>query len=201
MRKSRRAIMSLLILCFAYSLIFAYLTSAQQVFVDWLGVGEDFPLYFGAIAVISGLAGALNALLVVRLGMWLLSSIGMLIIFLVSMGVGTVIALGLIDGHSLLVVFVGWSIMTFFLSGLVFTNLNSMALEPMGHIAGTASALIGALSTVGSMILVVPIGQMYNGTGLPLIFGVGLCAGAGFLLNQWNPRQVDGPLVDTSDSV
>ena len=191
MRKSRRAMMSMFILCFAYSLIFAYLSSAQQVFVDWLGVGEDFPLYFGVIAVLSGLAGALNAVLVVRLGMWLLSSVGMLIICVLSMITGGAIWAGWIDGAMLLPVFVAWSIMMFFVSGLVFTNLNAMALEPMGHIAGTASALIGAISTIGSIALVIPIGQLYNGTGLPLIFGVGLCAGAGFVLNQFNPREVD----------
>ncbi|MEJ6709009.1 MAG: multidrug effflux MFS transporter [Amylibacter sp.] len=191
MRKSRRALMSMFVLCFAYSLIFAYISSAQQVFVDWLGAGEAFPLYFGVIAVLSGFAGALNAVLVVRLGMWLLSTIGMLIVFVCSMAVGSAIWAGVVEGQMLLGVFVGWSIMLFFVSGLVFTNLNAMAMEPMGHIAGTASALIGAISTIGSMVLVIPIGQMYNGTGLPLIFGVGFCAGMGFLLNQWNPREAD----------
>lgn len=191
MRKSRRAMMSMLILCFAYSLIFAYLSSAQQVFVDWLGVGEAFPLYFGVIAVLSGLAGALNAVLVIRLGMWLLSSVGLLAIFIFSMITVGLIWTGLIQEHMLLPVFVAWSIMMFFVSGLVFTNLNAMALEPMGHIAGTASALIGAISTIGSILLVVPIGQMYNGTGIPLILGVGFCAGAGFVLNQFNPREVE----------
>lgn len=188
MRKSRRTMMSILILCFAYSLIFAYLSSAQQVFVDWLGVGEAFPMYFGIIAILSGFAGALNALLVVRLGMWLLSSAGLLIIFVLSMLAGGAIWAGLLEGAILLKVFVAWSIMMFFVSGLVFTNLNAMAIEPMGHIAGTASAIIGAVSTIGSMVLVIPIGQMYNGTGIPLIFGVGICAGIGFLLNQWNTR-------------
>ncbi len=192
MRKSKRAMMSMFVLCFAYSLIFAYISSAQQVFVDWLGAGEAFPLYFGVIAVLSGFAGALNAVLVVRLGMWLLSTVGMLIVFICSMGVGGAIWGGLVPEQMLLSVFVGWSIMMFFVSGLVFTNLNAMAMEPMGHIAGTASALIGAISTIGSMVLVIPIGQMYNGTGLPLIFGVGFCAGMGFLLNQWNPREADG---------
>ena len=191
MRKSSRALMSMFVLCFAYSLIFAYISSAQQVFVDWLGAGEAFPLYFGVIAVLSGFAGALNAVLVVRLGMWLLSTIGMLIVFVCSMAVGSAIWAGVVEGQMLLGVFVGWSIMLFFVSGLVFTNLNAMAMEPMGHIAGTASALIGAISTIGSMVLVIPIGQMYNGTGLPLIFGVGFCAGMGFLLNQWNPREAD----------
>ncbi len=194
LRKSRRAIMSVITLCFAYSFIFAYLSSAQQVFVDWLGVGEAFPLYFGIIAVISGAAGALNAALVVRLGMWLLSSIGMLIIFVCSMATGTVIWVGWVDGPALLYLFLGWSIMMFFVSGLVFTNLNAMAMEPMGHIAGTASALIGAISTIGSMVLVIPIGQMYNGTGMPLIFGVGACAGVGYMLNKWNPRELDADL-------
>ncbi|MCO4824666.1 MAG: multidrug effflux MFS transporter [Amylibacter sp.] len=192
MRKSKRAMMSMFVLCFAYSLIFAYISSAQQVFVDWLGAGEAFPLYFGVIAVLSGFAGALNAVLVVRLGMWLLSTVGMLIVFICSMGVGGAIWGGLVPEQMLLSVFVGWSIMMFFVSGLVFTNLNAMAMEPMGHIAGTASALIGAISTIGSMVLVIPIGQMYNGTGLPLIFVVGFCAGMGFLLNQWNPREADG---------
>ncbi len=192
MRKSKRAMMSMFVLCFAYSLIFAYISSAQQVFVDWLGAGEAFPLYFGVIAMLSGFAGALNAVLVVRLGMWLLSTVGMLIVFICSMGVGGAIWGGLVPEQMLLSVFVGWSIMMFFVSGLVFTNLNAMAMEPMGHIAGTASALIGAISTIGSMVLVIPIGQMYNGTGLPLIFGVGFCAGMGFLLNQWNPREADG---------
>jgi DHA1 family bicyclomycin/chloramphenicol resistance-like MFS transporter len=188
-QKSRRALLSMIILCFAYSLIFAYLSSAQQVFVDWLGVGDAFPLYFGVIAVLSGFAGALNAILVVRLGMWLLSSVGMLIIFVLSMITGIIVWAGLIEGQMLLSMFVAWSIMVFFVSGLVFTNLNAMAMEPMGHIAGTASALIGAFSTIGSMVLVIPIGQMYNGTGVPLIFGIGLCAGAGFFLNLWNPRE------------
>ena len=190
-RKSRRAMMSMFILGFAYSLIFAYLSSAQQVFVDWLGVGEDFPLYFGIIAVLSGLAGVLNAVLVVRLGMWLLSTFGMLIICVLSFVTGGAIWSGWIESTLLLPVFVAWSIMMFFVSGLVFTNLNAMALEPMGHIAGTASALIGAISTTASIILVIPIGQLYDGTGVPLILGIGLCAGTGFFLNQFNPRKLD----------
>ena len=78
----------------------------------------------------------------------------------------------------------------FFLSGLVFSNLNALAMEPMGHIAGTASAIIGAVSTLASVLIAVPIGQMFNGTGLPLMFGVGTCAIIGFALNLTNPRNV-----------
>lgn len=191
MRKSRRAMMSMLVLCFATSLIFAYLSSAQQVFVDWLGVGDAFPIYFGAIALISGLSGPLNAVLVMRVGMWMLSTVGLFIIFALSALTAALVWADAFDGTALLYLFLAWSVMMFFIAGLVFTNLSAMAMEPMGHVAGTASALIGAISTVGSMILVVPIGQLYIGTGLPLIVGVALCAGFGFALNLWNPREAE----------
>ena len=187
---SKRVMVSLLVLCFAYALIFSYITSAQQVFVDWLGAGTKFPFYFALIAVFSGTASALNAALVVRLGMWLLSTVGLAIICGCSMVVGALIWTEIVSGDALLILFIGWSMMMFFVSGLVFSNVNALAMEPMGHIAGTASAIIGSVSTLGSMLLAVPIGQMYNGTGLPLIFGVGICAGIAFLVNLKNPRVV-----------
>jgi DHA1 family bicyclomycin/chloramphenicol resistance-like MFS transporter len=190
MRSSKRVMVSLAVLSLSYTVIFSYISSIQQVFVDWLGVGERFPLYFGLIALVSGSAGALNALLVVRLGMWLLSTVGLAIISICSLAAGTLISLEIIQGEALLVFFIGWSMMMFFVSGLVFSNMNALAMEPMGHIAGTASAIIGSVSTLSSILIAVPIGQMYNGTGLPLIFGVGICAGLGFLVNLWNPRSV-----------
>lgn len=190
MAQSKRVIVSLLVLCMSYSIIFSYISSAQQVFVDWLGAGTSFPTYFAIIALVSGTASALNAALVVRLGMWLMSTIGLALIAIFSLTGGTLIYLGLFEGHALLVFFIGWSMTLFFLSGLVFSNLNALAMEPMGHIAGTASAIIGAVSTLASVLIAVPIGQMFNGTGLPLMFGVGTCAIIGFALNLTNPRNV-----------
>nr|WP_325248274.1 multidrug effflux MFS transporter [Amylibacter sp.] len=190
MVRSKRVIVSLLVLCMSYSIIFSYISSAQQVFVDWLDAGTSFPTYFAIIALVSGTASALNAALVVRLGMWLMSTIGLALIAIFSLTGGTLIYLGLFEGHALLVFFIGWSMTLFFLSGLVFSNVNALAMEPMGHIAGTASAIIGAVSTLASILIAVPIGQMFNGTGLPLMFGVGTCAVIGFGLNLTNPRNV-----------
>ena len=172
------------------ALMFSYITSAQQVFVDWLGAGTKFPVYFGIIALVSGSASLLNAMLVVRLGMWLLSTVGLAVIAVLSILSGLVIWAELVTGTPLLILFIGWSMMMFFVSGLVFSNVNALAMEPMGHIAGTASALIGSISTFASILIAVPIGQMYNGTGLPLIFGIGICAGLAFLVNLRNPRSV-----------
>jgi DHA1 family bicyclomycin/chloramphenicol resistance-like MFS transporter len=189
-RQSRRVMVSTLVISLSITVIFSYITSAQQVYVDWLGAGDRFPVYFGLVALVSGGASALNAALVMRFGMWKLSTTGLGIISGGSLAAGTLISLGFIQGDALLVFFVGWSMMLFFVSGLVFANMNALAMEPMGHIAGTASAIIGSISTVAGIIIVVPIGQMYNGTGLPLIFGIALFSGLGCLVNMFNPREV-----------
>ena len=55
--------------------------------------------------------------------------------------------------------------------GLVFGNVNAMAMEPMGHVAGIASAIIGATSSILSMLIGTTIGQMYNGTLIPVTSG------------------------------
>jgi len=163
--------------------IFSYLVSAQQVYVDWLGAGERFPLYFALVAVISGSASFLNASLVLRLGMWALSTTGFLAICLMSIVCALIIAADLLSAGHLLWLFVAWSAGMFFLLGLCLANLNALALEPMGHIAGLASSVIGAASTLLCTLLAIPVGQHFDGTGIPLILGVALYAGLAFLAN------------------
>jgi DHA1 family bicyclomycin/chloramphenicol resistance-like MFS transporter len=53
-------------------------------------------------------------------------------------------------------------------------NLNALALEPLGHLAGTASSLITALATVLSVALAVPVGLAFAGTEMPLLIGISL---------------------------
>jgi DHA1 family bicyclomycin/chloramphenicol resistance-like MFS transporter len=56
----------------------------------------------------------------------------------------------------------------FFQAGLVMGNLNALAMEPLGHIAGSAASVISAVSTVIGVALSAPIGLMFDGTPLPL---------------------------------
>ena len=178
-----RVVISMGSLSLGYTCIFAYLVSAQQVYVVWLDTGEDFPLYFALTAIVAGTASFLNAFLVVRFGMLWLSTFGYAAIFVLSVGFGAVVAIDTLPLTWLLWLFVGWSTAMFFLLGLCLANLNALALEPMGHIAGMASAVIGSFATIICVVLAVPVGQMFDGTGLPLVIGVTLCACAAFLLN------------------
>ena len=64
----------------------------------------------------------------------------------------------------------------FFAIGLTFGNLNALALQPLGHMAGVGASVVQSLSTVGSVMVAVPISLAYNGTPMPLITGMALCA-------------------------
>ena len=47
------------------------------------------------------------------------------------------------------------------------SNVNSLAMEPLGQVAGTAAAVFGFLQTVGGAVLGTLIGQQFNGTLIP----------------------------------
>ncbi len=70
---------------------------------------------------------------------------------------------------------------------LTFGNITALAMEPLGHIAGTASAVIGALSSMLAVGIAIPIGLSYDGSPKPLLLGVALCSAAAFAL-VWADR-------------
>ena len=74
---------------------------------------------------------------------------------------------------------------SFFGIGILFGNLNALAMEPLGHIAGVGAAVIGSLSTFISMLLGTLIGQSYNGTILPLVGGFAFLAIAAYTVMRW----------------
>jgi len=80
------------------------------------------------------------------------------------------------------VFFLMWQASLFFQVGLVMGNLNALAMEPLGHIAGMAASVIGAVSTVMAAMLASPIGLMFNGTITPLIGAVLTLATLAFAL-------------------
>ena len=84
----------------------------------------------------------------------------------------------------------------FFSFGLMFGNLNAIAMEPMGDVAGMASAIIGAASSVISLCLGTLIGQLYDGTLVPIAAGFTLLGAISWLLirseRRWHERQISG---------
>ncbi|MEN8235444.1 MAG: MFS transporter, partial [Actinomycetota bacterium] len=54
---------------------------------------------------------------------------------------------------------------------ILLPNLNTLAMQPMGAIAGIAAAVIGTLSTTGGAVLGFLLDQTFDGTVQPLTLG------------------------------
>jgi MFS transporter, DHA1 family, multidrug resistance protein len=53
--------------------------------------------------------------------------------------------------------------------GWIGANFNSLAMEPLGHVAGTASSVMGFMTTVGGALIGAAIGQAFDGTATPMV--------------------------------
>ena len=79
----------------------------------------------------------------------------------------------------------GYLLLTFFCVGILFGNMNAMAMEPLGHIAGLGAAIVGSLSTLLATPLGMTIGQAYNGTVTPLVAGFAVLGLGALALMFW----------------
>lgn len=146
-----------------------YLNSSQQVYVGIFDVGSMFPAYFAVLAAAMGVASLVNAKLVMRIGMRQLSIWSA--VASACLAIAFLLILLLHSKEPPLWVFMSFFFVVFFCNGLLFGNLNSLAMEPLGHIAGIGSAVIGFLSTAISVTLGLIIGKAFDGTIVPLVTG------------------------------
>ncbi|HEU4805926.1 MAG TPA: multidrug effflux MFS transporter [Nitrobacter sp.] len=153
------------------SVLFAYVFCSQQIFTEIYHLGDYFPLAFAAIATGIAAAGFLNSRIVGRFGMRVISH-------------GALTGSVVIAALTLLAAWQGWlsfpvymvlAIGTMFAFGLMFSNFAALAMEPQGHIAGTASSLFGSITTLIGSGVGALIGQDFNGTMLPFTTGAFLC--------------------------
>ena len=164
-----------------------YLTSAQQVFQGHYGVGVLFPAYFAALALAIGGASVVNARLVMRFGMRYLSSRALWL--LSGLSVGFLAVTGAAAGHPPFWAFMAYFMAAFFCTGILFGNFNALAMEPLGHIAGVAAAVVGSLTTFISLLLGTAIGQGYDGTVLPLVAGFTVLGLAALAVLRWTEQE------------
>ena len=146
-----------------------YLSSAQQILQEQYRLGTRFPFYFALLALALGSASFANARLVMRhgakrLSVWSLRILGTLSVLFLGIAFAT-------SGHPPLWGLLSFLLLSFFCVGLLFSNLNALAMQPLGHVAGTGAAIVGGLATLVSLLLGTIVGQSYNQTVLPLVAG------------------------------
>lgn len=155
-----------------FGALLAYISSAQQIFTEVYPLGPWFPVVFGVVVI--GMAGAslINSRLVATVGMRRLSH-GALLGFLAA-GLALV-ALSLAMRPPPLAMLLVLLALALFCFGLIMPNFNALAMEPMGRIAGTASSVVGAVTTAMAGVIGGYIGQHFDGTVTPLALGLAFC--------------------------
>jgi len=160
-----------------------YLNSSQQIFQEQYALGSAFPLYFAMISLSLGLASFTNAHLVMRYGMTKLVHLSLGIVFglaVIFLGISMALA-GQPPLWSLMAYLMG----SFFCTGILFGNMNSLVMQPLGHLAGIGAAVVGSITTLISMLLGTVIGRSYNGTILPLVIGMVVLTGISIFVVRW----------------
>ncbi|MBA8902214.1 DHA1 family bicyclomycin/chloramphenicol resistance-like MFS transporter [Phyllobacterium sp. P30BS-XVII] len=181
---------------FLFGALFGFINSAQQIYIGIYELGIWFPVAFASVAITMAFSSFMNSRLVGRFGMRRLSH-GALLGFLT---ISTIWVLLTIFGPHptpfplYLVLFA----LAMFQFGWIGSNFNALAMEPLGHVAGTASSVLGFMGTAGGGAIGALIGQSFDGTTLPLVMGffvvsvIGLIfvliAEKGKLFHPHNPR-------------
>ena len=164
--------------------MFVAIFLVQPVFEQVFEKGESFPYWFALVAVLSASASYVNARLVRRLGMRKLIDAAFRTQTILSSMMLVLWMLGALQGTIGFAIFMIWVFSLFFMAGMTIGNLTALAMEPVGHIAGTAASVISALATIGSVVFAGIVGQFYDGTLLVMIFGVAGFSIAGTIVVQ-----------------
>jgi DHA1 family bicyclomycin/chloramphenicol resistance-like MFS transporter len=157
---------------FMFGCLLAYVASAQQVFVEVFGMGEAFPVVFGAIASVMAFASFANAYFVGRLGMRKLSHVALLGFVAISF----CLTIAAAAGSAGIFIYAPLMAAAFFLFGLIAPNFNAIAMEPQGHNAGMASSVTGSLSTAIGAMAGGLVAHAFDGTVFPIAAGFAACS-------------------------
>ena len=179
---NRAVVRAIAVQTLVFGALFATITSVQQTYAITFDREETFPLWFGMVALLSALASLANASLVTRLGMPKMIRASLAWHLGLSISLAAAWVAGVLPQGWTFTAFVVWQVSTFAMAGLCIGNLNALAMQPMGHIAGMASSIISAVATILAVCVAAPIGLAFDGTPVPLFTGVAISAGLALLL-------------------
>ena len=164
--------------------ICAFIVTVQQVFGTVYGLGDWLPLAFAGTASGIAIANFANGYFVRRFGMRRISHAAMIVFTALS---AAIFLMALAGTPPFIVTYLGISILLMMFAAIA-TNFTAINLEPMGHIAGTATAITGFVSTTGGAIVGGLVGQMFNGTVQPLFGGFTVFGALSLLAVLWAER-------------
>jgi DHA1 family bicyclomycin/chloramphenicol resistance-like MFS transporter len=148
---------------FLFAAMFGFIISSQQIFVGIYGLGPWFPLAFATMAGFMAVSSFINSRIVRLFGMRRLSHTAILI----YIGCSTILLILSIMGPVPFWLFFALLMVIQVAFGNAASNMNSLSMEPLGAVAGTAASVFGFMQTVGGALLGTYIGQHFDNTLTP----------------------------------
>ena len=167
-----------LALTVTFGALIAYISTIQQIVFDVFEAPGAIGLVFGAVAAPMALASWTNARVVGRYGLRRVGHGGALAFAIITV----IHALIATAGYESLIAFIVFQALAMVCFSFCSSNLGTLAMERMGPIAGTASSVQGVVGTIGGSAVGYAIGQAYDGTALPFLWGTAACATITFVL-------------------
>jgi len=190
---NRQSIGNAVVQTLAIGALFSFVNSIQQVVEDVLHRPALLPVVFACVAGPMALSSYANSRLVMRLGSRRLL-LRALACFTAAAGLHLAVAASF--GETLWA-FIPLQAATMACFGLIGANAGALAMEPLGHVAGTASSLQGVLTTIGGALIGFAVGQSFDGTTIPLLIGFSACGALGLAVALWANRE---PCRDSHDA-
>ena len=154
-----------------FGTLLSYLGMVQQIFDTVYFRPALMPAVFALCAVAVGCTSYLNARIVERVGMRIISHAALLAFIAIS-AIHVAVALSHAEPLWLFVLLQSGTLAAF---GLAVSNFMSMAMEPLGAVAGIGASLQGFLAQFLAAFVGALIGRQFNGTLVPLAGGALLC--------------------------
>lgn len=182
--KNREALGYMLASGVIFGALFAFISSSEQIFNDVFKTPDTFVYWFACIAAAMSVANFTNSRIVEKLGQRVISHtaiIGFTVFSIILLIVTNVFGPNLY-------VFMALFALVFMNFGFMGPNFNSMAMEPLGRIAGTASALLGFASTTMAASIGGFIARQYDGTLEPVLLGYVSLGTISFIIVLWTEK-------------
>ncbi|GLS81079.1 multidrug effflux MFS transporter [Paracoccus marinus] len=178
----REIVLCTVVISLGFGQMFALLSSAQQLFADTYGTGEQFPLWFAVMALLAALGTFINARLVMRLGMRRIARGAYAMQIIVSGLFMLALWTDVLPPALRFPAFFLWAVSLFMMAGLTFGNLNALAMQRKGHIAGMTASVVSAVSTLLAVVIAAPVGLAFDGTAMPVAAAAFVCSTLAWLL-------------------
>jgi DHA1 family bicyclomycin/chloramphenicol resistance-like MFS transporter len=163
-----------------------YLGSSERMFGDIYGRSDEFAAWFALNAALMGGFTMASSWVVKRIGaartrrIWLYALLGTALLYVL-------VALAT-DGVPSFFAFYALTSLVLAFETASTPLLTSAALEHVGHAAGTAASLIGAISFVGGSILAQFVDNAIADTVTPFAIGFLVASVVAIIANEWSVR-------------